>query len=133
MAVDIVFNVGLVIGLFVLRFGVPLLIMFAIGYWLRRLDTKWQAEARAKYAARLAQQELAGEPDIEILKVIDPPCWVTKDCPPQRRDCCPAYKFQEVPCWMARYRVTHRLPADCLTCPRFVPRRRELARKVIEQ
>ena len=133
MAVDIIYNVALVIGLFLLRFGVPLLIMFAIGYWLRRLDTRWQAEARAKYAARLAQQELAGEPDIEILKVIDPPCWVAKNCPPEKRECCPAYQFKDVPCWMARYRVTHRLPADCLTCPRFVPRRRELTRRVIEQ
>ena len=133
MAVDIIYNVALIIGFFVLRFGVPLLIMFAIGYWLRSLDTRWQAEARAKHAARLAQQELAGEPDIEILKVIDPPCWVTKDCPAQQRECCPAYRFQDVPCWMARYRATYRLPADCLTCPRFVPRRRELARKVMER
>jgi hypothetical protein len=130
--VEILTNTALVVAMFALRFGVPLLIMFGVGYWLRRLDDKWQAEARARRATELARQELAsGERHIELLKVIDPPCWVTKDCPPEARSRCPACRFSDVPCWLARYRMTHELPADCFSCPRFVPRRREIERKVI--
>jgi hypothetical protein len=42
-----------VLGLFLLRLGVPLAITLIIGYWLRRLDDRWQAEA-AQECERLA-------------------------------------------------------------------------------
>ncbi len=35
----------LVIGIFVLRFVVPLAVTLMVGYWLRRLGTEWQAES----------------------------------------------------------------------------------------
>ncbi len=38
-------NVLLLVLMFVLRLGVPLLITVAIAYGLKRLDAKWQAEA----------------------------------------------------------------------------------------
>ena len=41
----------MVLGLFLLRLGVPLAVTLAVGYWLRRLDNKWQAEARARWQA----------------------------------------------------------------------------------
>lgn len=39
-------NVLLLVLMFVLRLGVPLLITVALAYGLKRLDAKWQAEAQ---------------------------------------------------------------------------------------
>ena len=36
-----------VAGLFVLRVGIPLLIMVGLVYLLKRLDRRWEADARA--------------------------------------------------------------------------------------
>jgi len=38
-----------VVGIFLLRLGVPLAITLAVGYWLRRLDAKWEAEALGQW------------------------------------------------------------------------------------
>ena len=39
-----------VVGMFILRLGVPLVITLMVGYWLRQLDARWQAEALARKA-----------------------------------------------------------------------------------
>jgi hypothetical protein len=39
-----------VAGMLILRIGVPLGIVFALGYFLKRLDARWEAEARAEAA-----------------------------------------------------------------------------------
>lgn len=40
-------NILWLIAMFVLRLLIPLLITLAIGYFLKRLDAKWQAELDA--------------------------------------------------------------------------------------
>ncbi len=49
-------NVLPLIVMFVLRLGVPLLITVAIAYGLKRLDTKWQAEAEQEFQAETTTQ-----------------------------------------------------------------------------
>jgi hypothetical protein len=39
-------DIIVVIGMFVLRIGAPLGIVLALGYFLKRLDARWEAEAR---------------------------------------------------------------------------------------
>ncbi len=112
--------------MFIVRLGVPLAVTVAVGYWLRRLDEKWQAEAMARRATALAQQ-LQAQPQVEILKVIDPPCWVTHNCSEAARKNCPACQNPNLPCWLARIRTEGRLPAKCYNCYHFIPRRREVA------
>ncbi len=34
-------GVMIIVGLFILRFGIPLAIMLTLGYLLRKLDAKW--------------------------------------------------------------------------------------------
>ena len=114
-------EVAFLVGLSILRIGVPLAIVFGLGYGLRRLDAKWQAEAMAEQATNLAKQAEA-EPNIEIIKIIDPPCWVTHDCPKSDFIQCAAYKTPETPCWLARYRAEGHLSERCYLCPRFAPR-----------
>jgi len=115
-----------VAAMFIVRLGVPLAVTVAVGYWLRRLDEKWQAEAMARRATALAQQHQS-EPQIELLKVIAPPCWVTNNCPEVARKNCPACQNPDLPCWLARIRAEGRLPAKCYNCNNFIPRRREVA------
>ena len=96
-----------VIGMFILRLGVPLAITLAVGYWLRRLDAKWQAEALARKAeAALIEEEKRAEPNIEMFKIIEQPCWVLKNCPEDAVASCPAHRHSELPCWLARLRAT---------------------------
>lgn len=47
-------EVVVITGMFVLRLGVPLAITLAVGYLLRRLDAKWQAESEAQWRANTA-------------------------------------------------------------------------------
>jgi hypothetical protein len=114
----------MVAGMFLLRLGVPVGITFAVAYWLRHLDAKWQAEALARRADELARQQPQAKREIEILKVIDPPCWVTNSCSETKLLNCPACQQPEIPCWLARFRTEGRLPAKCYGCRYFSPRRR---------
>ncbi len=50
------------LGMVFLRFGVPLLIVLGIGHLLKRLDRRWEAEAR-EYAAKQAAQQPGIRPE----------------------------------------------------------------------
>ena len=102
-----------IIGMFVLRLGVPVLIVLAVGYLLRRLDARWEAEAQAESRMRRA---------MEAAQQV--PCWEEKGCPPEDYTQCPGYQYSHLPCWLARLRAQSRLPADCPNCPRYAPQRR---------
>jgi hypothetical protein len=45
-----------VVGMFALRIGVPIAVMSGMVYLLKRLDQRWEAEARAQQQARMSQQ-----------------------------------------------------------------------------
>lgn len=47
---DSLFTAAVILGFFLLRLGVPLLITAAVCYGLHRLDDRWQAEAEAENA-----------------------------------------------------------------------------------
>ncbi|MCG3208878.1 MAG: hypothetical protein FOGNACKC_02491 [Anaerolineae bacterium] len=132
---DVLMAALMVTAMFVVRLGIPIAITLAVGYWLRQLDARWQAEALARQANALAEKEAGSEREIEILKVIDPPCWVTNNCPQAKREGCPACRLNDIPCWLARFRMEGRLPAKCYNCQLFAPRRHPLpfaANKVSE-
>jgi hypothetical protein len=51
-------------GMLFLRFGVPLLIVIGIGYLLKRLDRRWEAEAWAEQAKAQAAEVPAEQPSV---------------------------------------------------------------------
>jgi uncharacterized membrane protein YraQ (UPF0718 family) len=106
-------GVLVVVGMFLLRLGVPLAITLAVGYWLRRLDARWEAEAQAQWEQEEAPAEL------KALKTTEQPCWETKGCDEASRAQCPACKLWDIPCWVARLRATGRLPTECFNCELF--------------
>lgn len=105
-----------VVGLFLLRLGVPLLITLLVAYWFRRLDKKWQAEALARKPLGSWQ----GNPrsKLESLKP-EQPCWVTKGCAEKDRAQCPGCSPLDIPCWVKQIRATGELPRKCYGCELF--------------
>ena len=112
-------------GMFVLRLGVPVAITLLIGYGLRRLDAKWQAEAQARLEAEQAVRQKQVEPELEFYQVIDPPCWVQKNCPEILQAKCPATQNYNIPCWMAWFRAEGTIPDRCYGCKLFSHRQAE--------
>jgi hypothetical protein len=100
-----------IISLFLLRLGVPVAITAAVAYFFHRLDARWQREAEAMPAAAAVRLAAAAQK----------PCWEEKGCSEQQRANCPACKFTDLPCWLARLKVEDRLPAACPSCSRFAP------------
>jgi hypothetical protein len=104
-----------IIAMFLLRIGVPLVFTLALGYLLRRLDTRWEADALAERAGEEVPVEL------KALKTTEQPCWEIKGCSEEQRATCPACEFWDLPCWVARLRATGRLPTECHNCGLFSP------------
>jgi hypothetical protein len=105
-----------ILGLFILRLGVPLLIIFGVGYGLRRLDAKWEAEAQATTRKAVVKTEIE-------LRPVEQPCWVLKNCPEPVYTRCPAFLNGQQPCWLARSRAEGMLPNKCFQCVLFSQRR----------
>ncbi len=105
-----------VLGLFVVRLGVPLAVVALVGYALHRLDAKWEAEAEAY------RRQTTPKTEVE-LRPVEQPCWVLKNCPEDVYQHCAAFRRTGDPCWLARSRVDGMLPNACVTCTLFSLRR----------
>jgi uncharacterized membrane protein YraQ (UPF0718 family) len=71
---DGLLQIAIIIGMFILRLGIPLIITLLVGYWLHRLDNKWQAEARTQpeTEANQVQEKQAPEPKPTVLRTKHP-------------------------------------------------------------
>ncbi|MEA3336366.1 MAG: hypothetical protein U9R25_10680 [Chloroflexota bacterium] len=120
-----------ILGLFVLRIGVPLLITIGIGYVLLRLDARWQAEAEAGKQPRQRPVKVQAKsrsprgypatavPTIQptaISVMAGLPCWSLKGCSEAMRADCAAGHQPDVPCWTARQGAEGRMPPECSNC-----------------
>jgi|YNPNPStandDraft_1061719.scaffolds.fasta_scaffold21432_4 hypothetical protein len=109
-----------ILGMLLIRIGIPIAITAALAYALRRLDQRWQAEAR----------RARGLPPIEEAPLVAPTaqpalegqhCWERKGCSEWARANCPAYQHPEEPCWAAQSRALGVMPAECTTCEMYAP------------
>jgi len=91
-----------ILGL-LLRIGLPVLVTVGIFYLLRRLDERWQAEARS----------------LPVLNVARTPCWEARDCPEEKQKSCPAYAQSDTPCWQVFRAKDGVLKEACLGCDVF--------------
>lgn len=104
------------IGIFLVRFGVPLLLSAAVVWWLHRLDTRW---SKAAPAVTRVPDDTPATKTADHARIISEPCWVYRACPEERRNQCPAYLNPEVVCWLARLRCDGRLASGCRCCSVF--------------
>lgn len=58
-----------VVGLFLLRIGVPVVLLIGLGILVDRWQTKREAEMRAQYSAEQEQAEAETERDEEIRRI----------------------------------------------------------------
>jgi hypothetical protein len=87
-----------------LRLGLPLAVTAWAVWVLRRLDARWQAEAKS------IRMPLPAAPV---------PCWDVRRCSAERRAACPAYARPDTPCWQVFRDPQGRLKDDCLDCEVF--------------
>jgi len=86
-----------------LRFVVPILFTVLIVFFLRRLDARWQEEARF---------QMTNSPKL----IPENPCWEVNNCSPEKKYQCKAFINPDVPCWQ-QYRSTNGLLREsCLSC-----------------
>ncbi len=139
-------DVLVVTGLFVLRIGVPIAIIAALAYGLRRLDQRWEAEARAQQAAERPARQVVRQQPATVKQaatvvragtpVAQPPydparqpgllplpdgqhCWDVKNCAEADYKQCPAYQHPDQPCWQARLQADGKIPEKCPSCEIF--------------
>ncbi len=98
---------SLIIG-FVLRFGIPIAVTAVVIILLRRLDERWQAEAKAESQAALVPSCVNGKY-----------CWEIKGCTEADRAKCVTSASQQ-PCWQARRLPNGHLSEGCLGCEVFL-------------
>jgi hypothetical protein len=85
-----------------LRIGIPVAVTALIFFLLRRLDERWQEEARA----------------IPVLSS-QRPCWEIKGCSEEKRKYCPASAQLKIPCWQIFRTKNGLLREECLGCDVF--------------
>jgi len=87
----------------VIRLAIPIGITAIAILVLRRLDTRWQAEA---------EEQL-------LLPVVEKTnCWEIKDCSPEMRASCAGCQSEQ-PCWQAHRKENGYLQERCLGCDVF--------------
>lgn len=99
-----------------LRVGVPLALTLVAALWLRRLDRRWQRDADE------IRRAVGSKSGLGVIR-----CWLLHDCAPERREACPAFLDQKIPCWQHFRDGQGRLAHRCLGCEVF---RRWMAPKV---
>ena len=98
----------LAITWFMFRFGLPLVITLVLIGVFSKLDSRWKEEALSM------RKNLVHEQVIPMIK-----CWVFQDCPPERREKCPAFQQKQIPCWQTFRDKYGTLKDGCLSCDVF--------------
>jgi hypothetical protein len=93
---------------FLLRFGLPILFTLILIIIFSKIDSRWRDQALANKKVMFQDQV------IPMIK-----CWVFNDCPPEKREKCPAYQEKNIPCWQGFRDQYGTLRDGCLGCEVF--------------
>jgi len=133
-----------VIGMFLLRVGVPLAVTGGLVYLLKRLDKRWEIEARAeRKAGKVIEQPAqmpatpgkpAPSPELPFIpppavpdRRIQPgvsaaqiaqPGLSAKSSRPLKAQCS-APQSPDKACWQARFEAEGQIPEECVGCDIF--------------
>jgi hypothetical protein len=132
-----------VIGMFLLRVGVPLGITVGMVYLLKRLDRRWEMEARAERKAGKVVEQPVGVPDSPSKRAPSPELPFIPPPAPDRRiqpgvtaaqavqpglgtkssraekAQCSAPQNVDKPCWQVRFDAEGKIPDECVGCDIF--------------
>ena len=85
------------------RLAIPIAITAIAIFFLRRLDRRWQTEAKEQLLL----------PVVEKVQ-----CWEVNDCSAEMRESCAGYQSEQ-PCWQAFREDNGYLQESCLGCDVF--------------
>jgi hypothetical protein len=133
-----------VIGMFLLRVGVPAAITVGVVFLLKRLDRRWEIEARAERKAGKVAGQPAGVPVAPSkplpspeLPFIPPPAVPDRRIQPgvsasqavqpglstkstrAEKALCDAPQNANKPCWQVRFDAEGQIPEECVGCDIF--------------
>lgn len=89
-------------GGLLVRLALPVAITIVLVYSLRKLDSRWQADAQS-----------------EPVAIEKPECWRLKGCSLEQRNRCPAFS-SPLPCWQVFRLPNGYLRKECISCRIFV-------------
>jgi hypothetical protein len=135
-AMNVISDVLAILGLFVLRFGIPVFVTLGLAYLLKRLDRHWEEEARLNQQPQPSvEKRLPARParaGVDIAGRQSPympspglamntatatiHCWDKKHCTEEGKALCAAFAHPDQPCWEARTVAAGQLPVTCPTC-----------------
>ncbi len=104
-------------ALVAIQMGMPVTILFLIGYRSYQAERRRQAE---RGTVTLGWRGVHPETSPPASQGSRGHCWEVKGCPLERRAACPAHQQPQLPCWQAMRLTLGRLQADCLDCERFL-------------
>lgn len=107
------------VALFALRCVLPIMLMAAIAYGMKRLVKHWEREEAGAFGSQPAIPLPMIATPIEQSPKITIPCWVFNDCDEGVRETCPAYITKAPLCWLARLGSDGRVSAKCANCPLY--------------
>jgi len=111
--------ISVMVALFALRCVLPLVLLAAVAYGMKRLVRHWEKEEAAAATPRPSiPLPMAAQPENRSPKP-SIPCWVFNNCDETTRQACPAYIHQTAICWLIRLGVEGRVPAKCADCPLY--------------
>jgi hypothetical protein len=99
-----------IVGMFLLRVGVPVALTIALGKWL---------EKRLK--PREVEPELKARIPARSSNIISLHCWDVKRCDAATRAQCAAFKHAELPCWLALQMEGGAVRPQCFSCAFYKP------------
>ena len=96
------------LGWFLLRFGLPILLTILVCWAFSHLDARWRAQAEE------TRKQAVASGAIPVIR-----CWLLNDCPEEKREKCLAYQEQSTPCWQHFRCNNGELKEKCLGCQVF--------------
>lgn len=104
----------IVLLLFAVRIGVPVVLTLAFGYWLERK----LRPPEEKHTMRVKIELLPRPPSSKVVRMH---CWNLMHCDSAQRAECAAFKHPDLPCWLALQVDAGKVREECFTCQLYKP------------
>ena len=120
---------GLVIlAMFFLRIGVPVVVTLGIGIWLEKKLRPQETQVQQRQVRRgtiipFPRISQGASPSA----IPSAHCWDVKQCNPTAREQCAAYKRPDLPCWLALQAAGGKVRPECADCELYTKPERVVA------
>ncbi len=104
----------IILLLFAVRIGVPIVLTLAFGYWLERQ----LRPPEEKHAMRAEMERLSRQPSPKVVRL---QCWNLMHCDSAQRAQCATSRYPDLPCWLALQVDGSKVREECFTCQLYTP------------